>query len=316
LRAAADWATFGAPMLGLAAATWLASIVAGEPSVLELEWTAPSECPDADDVRARLEVYLGDDAVPSSHRAVGVVEADADGWRLQLEIDGQLRELRSRHCEALADAAAVVLSLAMDPERARDEPAPAREPEPAAVAPDPATAAIEPPPRTRRMLRAAVRADTGISYGIAPASNDVQLTVALLWPNARLELSGWLIPPGRNQAFGGERLRIFYGSAGPRGCYIARIWRFEVPLCGGLEVGALRVEARPAAPAPARHAVFAGLTAGAALVWPFHRVAALWLGGQAIAALGRPRVTLPSGAVYRGGSATVRASLGIELRFP
>lgn len=313
-------------MLGLAVATLFASIPSGavpEPatSELELEWSAPPQCPDAAAVRTRLRAYLGADAEPSEHRARGEIVADAGGWLLRLEIDGEARELRSQRCETLAEAAAVVLSLAMDPDRA---PPPEPEPPVPAPIPPPVVAPLSADPRPaspalerRPKLRFAIRADSGVTYGIAPVASDAALTFALLWPQARLELRGLFVTPGGTPtSAAGERLRIFQGLAGPRGCWVVPLGRFELPICGGMHVGTLRVEARPARATAARHAAWAGIDAGAAFVWPFHRNVALWGGIDAIVALGRPRTTLPSGTPYRGGPAALRAAIGIEARFP
>ncbi|MBC8072008.1 MAG: hypothetical protein IAG13_27020, partial [Deltaproteobacteria bacterium] len=157
----------------------LASLLQGEAPKQEpelapelvLEWHAPPTCPDAEDVRTRLATYLGDDALPRSHRASGTISPDATGWSLRLVIDGELRELHSPRCETLGDAAAVVLSLAMDPERV-----PPPEEPPPVVTPIVARSAVAPSPALRpitgrvRRSRLGLRVDGGVSGGIAEVS--------------------------------------------------------------------------------------------------------------------------------------------------
>jgi hypothetical protein len=309
LRTGCRCANVGPRMLGLFGVTFAASITCGV-APLDLEWTAPPECPGVEVVRAHLDDYLGEDARPTRHRARGRITAESDGWRLELEIDGEHREMRSRRCETLAEAAAVVLSLAMDPTDA-DEPAPP----PPVAAPRSAPPAALAPIAVRRpsRLRAAIRVDTGVLYGIGPVSSDVALAIAMLWPHARFELRG-LYGPATNARRSGTVQTQGYG--GPRGCWVPRVSRFELPLCVGGHVAVQRIDALPAMQNDARHDVRPGLDAAVALVWPLRRRIALWVGIEGLFPFGRPRITLPTGLPYRMGVASVRAALGVELRIP
>lgn len=92
------------------------------PSPISLRWTAPPGCPDSAAVTARMEELLGGPPSASGRRldAVGAIEARARGFRLDLEVSAggaaSARVLESGSCVSLADAGALVIALAFDPE--------------------------------------------------------------------------------------------------------------------------------------------------------------------------------------------------------
>ncbi|MCA9691458.1 MAG: hypothetical protein KC636_17775, partial [Myxococcales bacterium] len=88
-----------------------------------LAWSAPAECPDAARVRDEVTRMLGgavDLGDRSLHAEAAVTAVDA-GWRLDLRLTGShaegARAIESASCEELADAAALVIAIAIDPER-------------------------------------------------------------------------------------------------------------------------------------------------------------------------------------------------------
>lgn len=303
-----------------------------------LQWSAPPQCPGEDEVRAHLRRYLGGEHEPRTLRAHGTIRRQGDGWSLALDVDGQRRELRSQRCDALAEAAAVVLSLAMD----ADAPGPATEDEPVsdaeavtregpATQEEPATngrqvAAREPtrpsvlaPLPGARPVRApsgrlGLRLDGGIFYGSIPLSPDVALSVAWLATRLRVELRGLFVAPGREPVVSGSRLRIFQGSVGPRACHRVFAGRIEWPLCAGGHLGVQRVEVRPAARNPAQYVMFGGVDVGTGLVWRVRDDVALWVGGDALVAIGRGRAALRGSGTWRPGPAALRVSIGVEVR--
>jgi len=125
------------------------------PAELQLEWTAPPTCPQAPEVRARIEAALRRPTVagPAATRVVARVQPGARGFTLVLETRTagaavDVRRMDDRRCGVLADATAVIVATAIDevdPNRA----APTLPPPPLAAVPEdmsPAPASAAPPP--------------------------------------------------------------------------------------------------------------------------------------------------------------------------
>ncbi|MEZ4297347.1 MAG: hypothetical protein R3B70_20450 [Polyangiaceae bacterium] len=89
---------------------------------IALAWTSPDGCPDRAAIRARIEVLLGGPPAAAERRlsAKGVVSALARGYRLELTVASEgsesTRVLQSVSCESIADAGALVIALAFDPD--------------------------------------------------------------------------------------------------------------------------------------------------------------------------------------------------------
>lgn len=98
----------------------LASLVISS-AELDLQWSAPSGCPDQFDVEFRVAdlvgraITLGPDAAWSARAQV---LAAANGYTTNLQVRSVLgaesRRLQDPDCEALADAVAVILALTLD----------------------------------------------------------------------------------------------------------------------------------------------------------------------------------------------------------
>jgi len=87
---------------------------------LSLDWQAPAGCPDQATVRGRVAAMLGAAAIEGSDLAAsGRVRASGEGWRLELELvraaGRERRSLADRDCAALADAAALMIAVTIDP---------------------------------------------------------------------------------------------------------------------------------------------------------------------------------------------------------
>jgi hypothetical protein len=114
-----------------------------------IEWTAPDECADSTVLRAEIERLLGGSLESAAERplaARALVSRTGERWHLQLELtqDGVSRRrlLQGESCQALLDAAAVVIALAINP--ALDRSAPGRTGSVTqASEPNPATARAE-----------------------------------------------------------------------------------------------------------------------------------------------------------------------------
>jgi hypothetical protein len=114
----------------LVVAATLASFPARAAPV-QLEWSAPGACPQAAHVHAEVERLVGGWEKVARERGI---EAEAQvaltsprRWRLVLRVRGAeaegTRVLEGESCEALADAAALVLALALSPEAVEEQAA-------------------------------------------------------------------------------------------------------------------------------------------------------------------------------------------------
>lgn len=129
-----------------------------EPVVGPVSWEAPASCPRGSWVEARIDELL-DGSSWNGFTANGRVEASPDhGWTLTLQIrrpDGSLgqRTVTARRCEELAEAAAFMLAVAVDPSLGGDEPlVPAAPQADRPFVPEPSSGAVDArtPPSTPR----------------------------------------------------------------------------------------------------------------------------------------------------------------------
>jgi hypothetical protein len=230
-----------------------------------LRWTAPAECPTREAVLEKITRRLGH---PLTEAGVAVdaevVRDDARGYLLVLRFTAgarhETREVRDASCDALADAAAVLVVAVCEPSTPTidAEPAPAGGPEPAPPAPEPApsgsplptspepapvnTPGSDVPTRAPRQPGGSVRLLGGGEIGGLPrATAIVGLAGGLLWPRWRLEVQGtFLAPQTAERAATATRVRLLTGAAS--GCRRSGRGALEVPLCLGLEAGAMRGE--------------------------------------------------------------------------
>jgi hypothetical protein len=105
----------------------LASTYAQSPEpapAVAIAWQAPKECPDTAYIEREIARLLAGSSPPSSLRlrARADVTREIEGWRLDLtttSVHGTgRRTITAETCRALADATALILALAVDPERA------------------------------------------------------------------------------------------------------------------------------------------------------------------------------------------------------
>ncbi len=116
---------------------------------VKLEWTAPTQCPTVDQVRARLEAIArprpGVQLPPVEARAT--VESEGPGFRLELrtEREGTSGQtvLRAGDCDALAQATALMVALAFGADIELNTLAESNTPEVARVPPPPTPTASE-----------------------------------------------------------------------------------------------------------------------------------------------------------------------------
>jgi hypothetical protein len=157
---------------------------------LDLVWEAPaSECPSREAVLAEIAHLVGDLA---GHTDGGRVSARArilhgvDGrWRVRLVTlgaSGGERTLEAASCQALADAAGLVLALRINPDLAWTPP---REPSP--PPPPPAPPAPPPPPIPSEPLPSPAPARVAASPAPPPSARPAPQR-SLAWPRGSLRI--------------------------------------------------------------------------------------------------------------------------------
>lgn len=231
---------------------------------LWLSWSAPADCPTADEVISLTTGHLG--RTPTSAEITvraSISSTDTNRFQLDLHTDQAGvqtdRELVADACQALADACALIVALSVDPVAVATHrpppslvPAPLPAPrlpstsvEPSVSRPsssEPTTTRLaetaRPRPRTSLDLHASVGG--GAELGALPGvSGGPALSLALAWPRVRAELTGfWLAPRTASRSAGSVRVQM--GAATVRACGRVVAGRVELPVCGGWEVGGMR----------------------------------------------------------------------------
>ena len=320
------------------------------PPAAAVQWTAPQECPDAAFVRTKISRRLGRPLAEGEATLVAhVVRADARGYVLHLQLSAgarsETRDIADPSCVSLADLAALRLVAAVEqqalgapaeappaeappaevPADAAPPPIPAPAPEipsgPALVlAPAPARPPVsEDVPRSRpKKTGGFLRLHGGGELGAVPGpTGAVGLAGGLLGRRWRAELRGTFVAPRTAvRALGELQAGLFAGSM--HGCGRLGRGALEVPLCAGLELGAMRGDPRVPAGPPVS-AVWMAAALGPGLVWHAGRRWGLGVGLELALALVRPRFELGEGTqtetLFRPPVASGRLWVGIELRF-
>lgn len=324
-----------------------------------LSWAAPPDCPAEQDVRAAIDRSLGGHPRDRSVDARVRVSALPGGeYHLELTLagpDAGHRELTARDCRELADAAALIVAIAVDPallersEAPRVEPTPQglvpQAPPPPPPEPDPATpepappptdppgtaepttargpAPEPPPPRADGRSRAAVslRVAAGPGFAVLPgitAALEVAAGFGGRWWRAEAGLTYWTpraTATGDDPDVGG---RFQLAAASGRGCVVPEAAPVRFPICAGLDAGVM-IGRGVGADVDARTAVQPWVTvrAGPAIRWRMIPRLALWLGGDVLVPLARPRFHTsgtPDLWAVPGVAGAVVAGLDIPLR--
>jgi hypothetical protein len=317
--------------------------LAGPPSGgVEFAWDAPSEvCPSEALVVAELERLLGGPVSEQGDRrlsAIARVRREADGswdlrlWTITADATRQ-RSMVGEDCAVLAEAAALLAAMAIDPtvlermgaseaavEQAEQAEELAAEPEPEPE-PDPEPEPEPLPEPSEPNMRIGLRAQGGISYGDLPGVGPiVRLALALQWKRARFELEGHYgfarhAPLGDGSDRGGK-LQMAFAIA--RGCAVVRHRpsKLEFPLCAGLEGGAALGEGVGLDQVRKGSVPWLALDIAPSLVWAPTRRVAIGVTVEPWVAILRRRFEVDNvGVIWRPQPAGVRASAGIEVRF-
>lgn len=338
-------------LLGLIATMALSGPIAESPgrAGVALRWTAPPGCPDAGQVGVWLDALALEAAPSIAVRAEITVEARDEGFASRLVLDAgpasATRELWAPECELLARANVVVVSVGLDPlttaqaiaeregepppvvpkpvaprnaERRRPKPAKSTEPPVIEKTPDEPEAAD----RTRSF---APGLEFGVRIGAGPGG--------LLLPGAGFGgvLSPWLgterlqvravaqLWSGRQVSFdtqqdAGGIVRL--ASGGVRVCPVLGRGRLRVPLCGGLDAGAVLGRGTGNALVQTQSAVapWAGVVLQPGLSYAMAERISIWAGLEGVISLYRPTFSVEGvEGIWAAGVGGLRGLVGIEI---
>ena len=308
------------------------------PQGVTLRWSAPEGCPTPEELRRGVEALLGG-ALDAPGRAAieidGRVARDAERWALTLRIandsGARVRELPGTGCEELTDVAVVLIAVAIDPESTLPPPAPPEgeplegeplegEPAPAPIARPDATTPREPTTRPTTgapRLGAAIGVHAALGFGALPRiAGGLGLDAALLRRRLRVELGGtfWLPRDTATDEPAPGAVRLWHLDA--RACGVPGWRRVELPLCGGVQAGAMAGRAQGVLRPRSARLPWLALEAGAGVVVLPSPRAGLRLDVRGAIPLVRPGFAIDGQQVHRARAAAVVATFGVELRLP
>jgi hypothetical protein len=276
---------------------------------LNLEWTGPAECPPASAIVREVKGLVGPSLDELELKATAAVETDP--WRAELRVFSRVgasaRTLRGESCEALAEAAAVIVALAAAEVNRTPESSPRRAPMRAGITLRPV--------RVRWPWLPAPLVETGVVVGASPGPTlQAQLGASVLRLPWRAELGAWFRVP--RSVPGLEEAEILGVGGWLRACRVlwsAPAWAAD--LCAVGELGSFNV---------------AGVEDGDALWFAGGPGLALWrrigplelrLGFEGLAHRVRPEIFgVQDGVpgedpIYQPARASFRAFLGFGRRF-
>jgi hypothetical protein len=228
---------------------------------LELRWTAPAACPSQEDVQARIDGLLRAPGKPASSAEQGAhasakLSALRSGFKLVLTLSGDglggTRTLTGKDCAELAETAAFLIAVAIDPSLPGTEP-PVVEPPPAETPlvppPPPPVPPPPPPPPAPRMVERArpfsLQASTfggAWSAGLPRTQGQLGASVGVALRRLQLELRGSYAFEegkeglGRDDLQGGDVPGVLYVSSSGFELAACHLWGARVfgGPCGSL----------------------------------------------------------------------------------
>jgi hypothetical protein len=291
---------------------------------VNLTWSGPKDCPSTNEVIARAERLLSKFESPEPPLvARGNVVAETDGLRLELDTwqgDGRYRRtIRAPSCTELADAAALILALLVDPSLRPDSNVQAD----FKGAETPTIARTYPLRSPSHAPRWGVRAGPVVDIGALPvaAAGLAVGGIAQFGPlRIGLDATGFL-PAGQVvaqastlQAAKGGKFMLFAGKL--QACY-RPLEELDLGGCMAAELGVLRGEGYGTAQRGIRTVTWAALGPGLEGGVPVAGSLSLRAGADVLLALERPQFVLENvGLVYQPGPVSVRGALGVLLLFP
>jgi hypothetical protein len=327
----------------------------GEPVLWAFEWDAPPECPSRADVIASVRSYLPelDEPPPSPSRAdlrVTVsVASEGESWTASVRMSGRdgasERRFSSPACTELADAAALITAVALDPvlvarrvaeqrEAAELESLQPVEPEPAEPEPiEPPAAELDeseplgslnlsiddddPEPLPPRSFELALGVFGTGAWGPATVGfGGLAGSFAAFADRWRWQLEGGWSIPRTLTLDDGRRGRVQAWWLGTRGCVVPRVGVVELPSCPGVEAGQVFAGGLPPTTnVSTASQPWVAIVVGQGLRWPFLDRLALTLEAAVLVALVRGRFTIGDETLASLTPVGFRGALGLEARF-
>jgi hypothetical protein len=261
--------------------------------------------------------------------AQATITADGDGFRLNLVIEQSQRELqrtvRASACDELANAAALIVALLIDPTlRTTDEPlGDATVPEEPAAERAARPRSRETPSEPSLLPQLRVVAGPVADVGSLPApAPGLELGAGVELGSIAVTLSGaWfpysrrsILPASDGQPEKGGTFQLATGLT--RVCY-RPIERIEFAGCGAIELGVLRGNGYGTASEITSDVFWVALGPGLETGVHVTERVVLRGAGDLLFALRRPNFVLEGvGEVHEPGALSVRLAMGLLLRFP
>jgi hypothetical protein len=306
-----------------------------------ISWSAPHECPREAKLVDEIERLLGQPLSVARKQELVLnarVTGNAqEGYAVRILVTSSAgayeRTLRHEDCAKLTEGAALVMALAIDPERvqaqslvssepqepkAKPKQEPAPEPTPAAAAPPPAETAE--PSRLGGDFGLFVLGAAGMLPDLSPGFGlDGGLRIG---KHFRLGVTGryWLAgsePVPAQQGQQDAEIRLSLWTASLRGCWLLVSTEFEFGVCVGPEAGQLSAQGRQVQDAHRETdwytALILDVGAGVSVAGPLLLAAGL----EAGPALSRPRFGVEDWqGQYQPEPWTARARFGALVRLP
>lgn len=303
---------------------------------MALEWSAPPECPAAQDVRAAIDRNLSRAEFGPELSAVIVEAAIAEesaGWRLRVAValpSGSVaRDVTSSDCSELADAAGLIIAVALDPLRVVHtveadtptktiEPPPPRKQEVDAERPpkleEPAPPPAAPVDRMDVDLRLAAVGEFG---SLALFRGGVGFGVGIVGRIFRVDVAGQYWAPRTVRHFGTDPdagVAVQQTGLGVRGCLLPRLGPIELSSCAGFEAGAswgtgLGIGIQRTTVVP-----WAAVVLGQEVAWTSRRRVGVFAGIDAMLWVVRPRFRVQDVGAVETRPVGVRVVAGPSIR--
>ncbi|MEO8875533.1 MAG: hypothetical protein ABI461_08100 [Polyangiaceae bacterium] len=295
---------------------------------LTFAWSAPEGCEGERDVRARVDRILGTHATPHENVDAKVrVVTEGGTYRAEIELNSagssSSRRVDDASCSALADAVALIVALAVDPEAAAPKTDPTPPPPPAKPEPPKPTPPVSgkiadaaPEHVTRRpfYFGASVLLDTAT---LASLAGGAELVAGYNPPHMALELSGtWLAGQDAHlSSVPTEGASEHALGIGARACWEIIDSAFTLGPCGGAELTGIFADGfGSTTPSEASAGLVRALLGGRAKL-QFSRFA-LRLAAEAAIPFTRPSFVIDNGGlVQKISPASFRTTFGAEIHF-
>ncbi len=293
-----------------------------------IRWIAPIGCPDETEVRTRVESLIGRRLrEPGESAAIEAEVLPAAPPQLRIVVHGEggmhERLVTAADCTELAEMAAVIIAVTIDPSASLRVPEvlpaePPRQTPPPKTEHTPAPTPKCEPVKTPAPPMGMIRVGGGIGLGPLPGpSGALDAEAGARWRHARIAVGFEHQFAGTGSLASGVGVRVSITTARVVGCYVGTLARrLEFPLCAGINAGVMTGRGVGVPRTARKRLPWVGgvLEGGATLV--ANRWLAFGLVGRVGVPFVRPGFSLDDfGVVHRAPPAAFSGLGTIELRF-